>query len=128
MPGQQRNHARFADSRNEPLDLAWINFVRSLSHQAQQYAAVRAVAEPGKGKRSEKLDAGLGDLVEQLVIGKSFGETIRGTHGAHGVGTRGPDADLEQVKKTGVHERSPPFRGEARDHRVRYHKFEFSVP
>jgi hypothetical protein len=61
------------------------------------------VAMACQGQRTVKFHANPADAAEQAGLRKMANELARGPHGSHGMGTRGPDANFEQVEKACVH-------------------------
>ena len=102
-PSKEREQATPSDAFDQTTNFGGIDLVRLFPEESEQYAAIGAMAQAGEGQRTEEFDADLGDPLERFLITKSLGKAIGGSHGTDGVGARGPDSDLEEVKQTCMH-------------------------
>ena len=97
---QQRDFAGRLDGGQLAIDRIGRHVLRRFAHQAQNDGLVRGMAHARQRQRAiqGRLDAHY--LVQRTVFDQ---KTPRRRHRAHRVGTRRPDADLEQVKYAHIH-------------------------
>jgi len=103
----RRNHQSFGGTNpvEDVRDLIHGNFLRGVAFQAEQHGPVCAVTCAGERQRTVKGAVDAFEPFDDLGPGQTFDETARGAHGAHRVGTAGPNANREHVQDTDHHRR-----------------------
>ncbi len=103
VAAQQRQRLRLAQRGQLGVDGVGIDGVGRLAHQAEDDAAVGAVALAGGAERAIQFDAHAGDLRHQAIGLQAGGEHQRGAHRADRVRAGRADADLEEVENRNSH-------------------------
>ena len=79
-----------------------INRLGNEAAQPLQRGAHRTVTGTGCRQRTVQIDMHAGHAVQQTFINQLRHETVRSTHGTHGVGTGGTNTNTEQLKNADV--------------------------
>ncbi len=98
VAAQQGKLPAGVDGVDGGADLVGVDLLGQVPGQAQQHGPVGAVAHARGGERAEQLHLQPLHGGQQAQCVKLAGELARSDHGAHGVGARGADADLEQIE------------------------------
>ena len=99
----QQQRVGFAQGVNAGADLRGVDCVWPFAHQAHDGGGVAAVADAGGRQRAVQLHFDTLHLFQPPTLTQPLNEQCRGAHGPHGVRTRRPDADLEQVENADSH-------------------------
>ena len=103
MPARDRQQLLRADPLDFGADLVRIDAIGRLAGQAEQHGAVGAVSAAGQRERPVQVDDDARRALELPAGLQLLREAEGGAHRTHGVRTRRPEADLEQIESADEH-------------------------